>query len=324
LEPGDELADVFLGLKKVKLRQFEVFETRFGIKLPHKSSSGEGLLHIQPDRADVCRVIVRADDIAEPASFQADIFVPAVKLDSINLKLLVRTPLFEIQITKGGMQLNTLSDRLNGSSFGLSEWINFFRMLVIFASKDPLLDILPRKMPRVSGTIDVSDISDREQSAKILSAFESARDLFARAGVAEPLVTLDQILSIGARIVGTHALFFNSDVAPELSFQTERKGQNIPTEIDALYVDAIEIAGIKLGFYAIARMMNETLENDQSILQWRARSLVAKSIEEIRNYQGDYEELARRAKSHTGIDTIMLANYSDEMSDSSASETVEE
>ena len=117
LQPGDELADVFLGLKKVKLQQFEVFETRFGIKLPHTSSSGDGLLHIQPNRADVCRVIVRAGSVVEPASFDADIFIPSAKLDSANLKFLLRAPLFEIQITKRGMQLNTLADQFNGGSF---------------------------------------------------------------------------------------------------------------------------------------------------------------------------------------------------------------
>ena len=306
LEPGDELADVLLGLKKVKLRNFEVFETRFGIELPHASST-EGLLHIQPNRADVCRIIVRASDQEEPANFEAEIFVPAMKLDSTDLKLLVRASLFEIQITKRGMQLKTLPEQFNEGKFLLSEWINFFRMLTIFSSTDRWLDIVPENMPRVSGNISVSDMSDCEQSAKILKAFEDARDLFARAGVAEPLVMLNQILSVATRIVGIHALFFDSDVTPELSFQTERISQNIPMEIDALYVDAVEIAGIKLGFYAVAKMVNEIPENDLPFLQWKARSLSAKGIERIRNYQGDYDELACRAKSHTGIDTIVLS-----------------
>jgi len=183
LEDANEIADVLLGLKSVRLEDFQGFETRFGIRLPIPAASGPGLMHIQPGAADSCQVVVRGSSYAFPGSISAEVFVPAAPLDRSVVKYLIRSVLFDIEVSQRGVHFATKPENLKSVRLQLSEWINFFRMMTIFSGGCATLDIIPARLPHATMKAKLEAFAGQEQSAGILSAFESVDTLFRLAGV---------------------------------------------------------------------------------------------------------------------------------------------
>ncbi|QQO33228.1 hypothetical protein JJC00_32645 [Bradyrhizobium diazoefficiens] len=313
LENENEIADVLLGLKPVQIEQFRGFETRFGIKLPVPDMNGSGLMHIQPNPIDRCQIVVRGAGFAVPASVPAEIIVPSMRLDKFKTKYLVRAELFDIEVTQAGMQLNTKPESIKSAKLSLGDWINFFRMMTIFSAGAATVEIVPASLPRARITTKIGAFPDHEQSARILSAFESVEVLIRLAGAEAPLVLLGDVLPAAERYVAVAGLFSGLNCMQPLRFRASWPKGALPEEMDALYIDAIQVAGIKLAFSCIATMVHEAGDgDDMAMLQWSSRAVKGHEVISVRSYLEDYDKFAERSKSETGIDAVMMATYDEE------------
>jgi hypothetical protein len=116
---------------------------------------------------------------------------------------------------------------------------------------------------------------------------------------------LDEILPAASRYVGIAGLFSSSNVQ-QLSFQANWPTGAPPDEIVALFIDAVQIAGVKLAFSCIATMALEAGDDGEGgVLRWASRAIKGREIISVRNYSEDYEKFAERSRTETGIDTVI-------------------
>lgn len=310
LEDENEIADVLLGLKPAPVKKFQLFEERFGIRLPIPNANGSGLMHIKPEPVDRCQLVVRGAGFSVPGSISAEIIVPPLRLDESKVKYLIRSTLLDIEVTQRGAQLSTKPERLKSAKLPLAEWTSFFRMMTIFSSGAATLEVVPARLASATMTMKIEGFPDHEQNARILRAFDSVEALFRLAGMESPPVLLDEILPAATRYTAVAELFSGSNDVQQLSFKASWPHPKIPNEIDALYIDAIQVAGVKLAFSCIATMFHETSgDGEARVLSWKSRAIKGREVTAIRDYFGDYEKFAERSKIQAGIDTVMMATY---------------
>jgi hypothetical protein len=306
LEDKDEIADIFLGVKPAKVSELKTFETRFGIKLLQENhSGGQATLHIQPHPID-CTLIIKGENQTMPATFSADLIMPPVWLESSQAKFLVRAKLFEMEIRQRGMNFSTKPEAFQTLA-PAKEWINLFRLLAILSHGAATLGLVCTRLPPINIPIKLENPPNRGENESILKVFQSAEKLFGLAGIEAPLMIPDDILRIGSRIISVAELFSDPSSAPDLTFRTELpENREIPGPMDALYVDAIDIAGVTLAFSSVARMIPQAGEDE---IQWSLQSMKPREIAPVRNYLEDYKRFADRSKSETNITTIIMATY---------------
>jgi hypothetical protein len=309
----NEIADVLLGLKPVHIEDFQGFETRFGITLPIPDANGSGSMHIKPEPADRCQVVVRGATFPFPVSIAAEIILPAVWLEKSKTKYLIRSTLFDIVVMSRNVQLNTRTDNLKSSKLAVPDWIDFFRVMTILSGGAATIDVIPERLAR--GTITTKDatFADEGESAKLLNAFQSVDSLFRLAGAATRPVLLNDVLPAASRYIALSDLFSGSNSFEPLQFRMNWKGAATPSELDALYIDAIQVADVKLAFSCIATMVRQSDERDEDgAFQWKSRALKAREITSVRNFSDDYEKFAERSKAETGLDAVLMATYDEE------------
>ena len=186
-------------------------------------------------------------------------------------------------------------------------------MMTIFSAGATTVEIVPASLPRARITTKIGAFPDHEQSARILSAFESVETLIRLAGAEAPLVLLGDVLPAAERYVAVAGLFSGLNSIQPLRFRASWPKATLPEEMDALYIDAIQVAGIKLAFSCIATMVHEAGDGDDTaVLQWTSRALKGHEVISLRSYLEDYDKFAERSKAETGIDAVMMATYDEE------------
>lgn len=84
----------------------------------------------------------------------------------------------------------------------------------------------------------------------------------------------------------------------------------LPENMEALYIDAIQVAGVRLDFSCISTMVHEAgYGDDAAVLHWTSRAVRGPEIISVRSYTYDHENFAERNKSEAGIDAVMMATY---------------
>jgi hypothetical protein len=123
-------------------------------------------------------------------------------------------------------------------------------------------------------------------------------------------VLLDEILPAASRYVAIAGLFSGSQ---QLRFLTNWPSGAPPDEIDVLYVDAVQIAAVKLAFSCIATMAVEAGDDGEGdVVQLASRAIKVVEVVSIRNYSEDYDKFAERSRTATGISTVIHATYDNE------------
>lgn len=236
--------------------------------------------------------------------------MPPIRLERSKVKYLIRSTLFDIEVTQRGVRLNTRPEPLKSAKLPLAEWISFFRMLAIFSGGAATLNVVPERLPSATMTMTAIAFADDGQSGRNLNALESAETLFRLAGIEAPSILLDDIFPGAARYVAIAGLFSGSNDIHQLNFRAQWPRGAIPDEIDALYIDAVHVAGMKLAFSCIAKMFHESSDDSgESVLQWKSRAINGREVMAIRDFSDDYEKFAARSKVETGINTVMMATY---------------
>lgn len=105
-ESHEELVDIFLGLRKAEVSGFQVAKRRFGISIP-EITEATGVIHIEPNKADTCKVLYVNDNLDRPAAFSAEVFMPAIPdLPAESFKIHIKNQHFSIILGRGHYTIN--------------------------------------------------------------------------------------------------------------------------------------------------------------------------------------------------------------------------
>jgi hypothetical protein len=308
IRSDEKFVDALLGLKEIELTEFEVFERRFGIALQTSNTGpAKGTMHIQPNRADQCTIIIREEGLRSPAVFEGDIFLPSmVGLPREERKFLVKSSLFQIVIEPNGMQFTTSEVVRRSPPLEIDAWINFFKMLVIFSKGIGDVMIQPRELPAISLPISIKSLDGTDQVGwdNLLEALERARELLKLAGAAQTVVDLASIEGLSDQIIGVSKLFSGTADVPPLVYVSNRPdGAAVPERVDALLISFMSFGEITLAYYAVMEMVTEA---EPALIRWRSCSIKPREIAVIKSFPGDYQKFVDRAKTKEGIDNTFM------------------
>jgi hypothetical protein len=300
------LVDAFLGLKEVEITDWKSFETRFGIKLSlNEAEFVKGTIHIQPGRAGQCIVTVRESPLLEPATFEADIFFPAIpNLPKEQTKFLVKAKLFHILIDRQRFKFATDEESIKTALLKLGDWLQFLKMLVIFSKGTGTITINPGRLAAASVPIKFEN-TDPAKYIYLSQAFDGAQRLLRLAGAPEPMVGLADIANLAHDIIALDGLFSGAtDISP-LRFTTERPDRSIlPDKVEVIYANFISIAGVMLAHYSVVKVV--PLRQADNIF-WKSSTIDPREIVVIQNFPADYLSFVDRAKVKTNIQNVMMA-----------------
>jgi hypothetical protein len=304
------LVDVFLGLKEVEIADWKSFETRFGIKLSlNEAEFAKGTMHIQPGRADQCIVTVRESPLSEPATFEADIFFPAIpNLPKEQTKFLVKAKLFKILIDQQRFKFATDEEATKTALLKLGDWLQFLKMLVIFCKGTGTITISPGRF--AAGSLPIKfENTDPAKYIYLSQAFEGAQRLLRLAGAPEPMVGLADIVALAQDVIALDRLFSGAtDISP-LTFTTEwPDGSILPDKFDVIYANFILIAGVMLAHYSVAEM-TPVRQGDNIV--WKSRTIDPREIVVIQKFPADYLSFVDRAKVKANIKNVIMAQPPD-------------
>jgi hypothetical protein len=303
VESMDGFVDGLLGLGELRVSNGQVFETRFGFKLPRKESNlVNSTMRIQPGKADSCIITVRETPLAAPAVFSADIFLPPVRdLPKAYVKYLVKAPLFHLLIQSNELHFSTNEEAITTASLQINDWLNLFRMLVALC-RGAEMTIKPERLAEGFFQLKMPDAAREHEYEDLLLALEAAQRLLKLAGAPEPAVSLEGIAAIGPALVeldglfsGTSRLGFSATWPPEVP---------VPDKLDFLHVNYIQMPGITLVHSSLAQMVPQTKEGR---IEWKSNAVTPCEITFVRNFPAEYERFIDRAKGMRKADASMIA-----------------
>ena len=167
-ENNDDIADVFLGLKKVRVSKFSTIQKRFGIKLPQQTDL-EGMIKIEPNAGDQCSIIIRKNSIDVAAIFDADLFFPSIPFKGLQKKkFLLTSHLFKMTVEWNHQKTHfTFSFDINNKKLPVEAWKNFWSMLLVFSEGQGSIEIRPKNLPsEVSLSISDNSRNITEEKSK--------------------------------------------------------------------------------------------------------------------------------------------------------------
>jgi hypothetical protein len=140
IEGPEHFHDIVLGLAPIRPKRLDLFDNRFGIRIPYQGSLLDSIEEFRlelPQLGD-CDVIVRGGGFAPAAVFSAGVFVPPPVVKSAWL--LIRHPDFTLTFRKEGVNFET-SDSFGGGLKTLHAWATLIRALSYLAGNNARISI---------------------------------------------------------------------------------------------------------------------------------------------------------------------------------------
>jgi len=303
----EELVDGFLGLKKIEVRNFDAFEKRFGIKLPIEKLTGSGQIHIQPNPADACTIMIRGEGSNEPAVFEGEIYFPALPgLIKEHFKILVHSKFLDITIKRDSFHFQTNAiDEME--SLKIEDWLNCFRMLHVISKAAGSINIRPKELPLREITLPLraatADAERADNYQRTIVVLERAAALLRLAGASDISFKSEEIGQAAKDILAVGRLMENDPRLSPLSFNTENhEALNVPASLEVLYVNFISLGKLTLGYFSVATM---DVERHPTEISWRSKKIDAREIRVLQYFPDDYDEFIEHAKRATGIDAVI-------------------
>ncbi len=140
IEGPEHFYDIVLGLAPIRPKRLDLFDNRFGIRIPYQGSLLDSIEEFRlelPHLGD-CDVIVRGGGFAPAAVFSASMFVPPPVVN--GTWLLIRHPDFTLTFRKEGVNFET-SDTFGGGLKILDAWATLIRALSYLAGNNARISI---------------------------------------------------------------------------------------------------------------------------------------------------------------------------------------
>ncbi|MCA1868601.1 hypothetical protein HW571_23410 [Agrobacterium genomosp. 3] len=314
LEPGDELADVMLGLIPAKATNLRARHTRFGITLDAEEfpAEAEAEIRISPLPFDTCEVSVRRNRLAEPAIFSGQIYAPparsikdfAVRIVTESLEINFRGQEFKFRATSVFPE-TTLKTA--------AEWRNYFLMADALSTTGATIEVRPSdgKMGVISHRIENSLSSETVEWARGgLAISDMLLALMRRAGAASgPSFTMNEMVEQQDLISFVFEILNGNDLPEPLKIGAEK---SVVDHYGAI-TDAVHINYVALGSSMLVMIIDLTLEYDHSASKYvstkvELRQLIvlatASYLDFVRKEAGDGGKmiLSRMFETSTSLD----------------------
>jgi len=304
---GADLVDVFLGLRKnVPVIHLRADHTRFGIRIPMPElTEKDAIVTIQPSPADTCTITVGSDPISKPAVFKGQVFFPAIPNLPPELgKILFKTDLFSMIFTRNGWTFNS---ETNLPPQTPTIWASYWRLAFVMATGVGTIQIASNTRP-LNPSVNVTskaDELDPEQCRFLIMLCEQLSSLFRFVGVAdEPKLSMKVIAGNAQQIAAAYGLISPESKEVTLTFSLLSETGEIPEEtvaFDVLCVDYLELGDVALGYYALAHMVGNHLDDKT---EWESEGVVLKGLKQLHSLPKDYERMIEVAQKETGCENV--------------------
>lgn len=140
IEGPEHLRSILLGLTPLKPHRLDVFDNRFGIRLPYQGTLFDDIeeLRLTPPTMGTCEILIRGPGFEKAARFDGEVFVGP--LIAGQPELLIRSPDFIIRLTPEGLTFST-TDSIDDLERNLDEWAELLRALTLMTSGRATLTI---------------------------------------------------------------------------------------------------------------------------------------------------------------------------------------
>lgn len=301
----EEMVDAFLGLQEIEVSDFEMFEIRFGIKLPaHQEKFTAGKMKISPNAVDTCNITVSDVLPIKPATFLGEMFLPAIPGLPLNqMKFLIRSPFLQLGVSQrdGAVQVTFQLNDLTESFRCLAEWITYLRLMLIFSRGTGSITLRPSRTNNFPVPIPVPvsaelGLEKPEVYQFLLKGFEAALHICDSAGVADRPVSFDQIESRIVDILAVDGLLGeNAGMVSNLAFTIDAKTEiELPPKAEVLFINFISFASVTFGYYGLAGMAISKEKNNQ--VRWVAESFKMIEVSELVGFPMGYDAFIAQAK----------------------------
>lgn len=291
----EHLKNILLGLTPIKPKQLQVFDCRFGIQIPYRGTSFEGVeeLTLNPPHLGPCQVSIRGPVLAPSTIFAADAFIGPPISEIGGPPLLIRNSDFAITLQPPRVEFSTLGD-FNTATRPLQRWIDLLRALVYLGSGQACITISAfDRFSAISLPVDQPiDGPYRDQLPQLQQFLEGWQQFINRAGVVSRAeFSIEEIWASSSAQLAV-AAWLNSASTTYLEFQNLADyGLNDDT-VHALYFNSAE-----MGDAAVTYSAKVTIQRIDDP-EWPYRS-TAFELLDIRSAGGDLQQYAaEQADSH--------------------------
>lgn len=297
VDVNDEAAigDLFLGLRdEIDVRNFEVWEHRFGISLPDGVPSS-AKISIKPVSFDTGTVSFFADEASEPIVFPCEVFAtPPVSKDR---RMIFRSSLFEVLIQEvGGRRSLSFCLDPGEKEATIPEWLDYWRAMDVVRSGRGAIDLKLSSQPEpasasLSSMSETSGIGDTATSIEIFEALGriarraclSPSEKFSFHEVADAFEDIGRLQGLMRGTVSSTWIRFDGHV------------ETLPViPGDVLHVNCICVGKVTIAFYLLG---TPAFHQDEQGLVLTLTNLALKrlaAVESLESYQAFAESAKRR------------------------------
>lgn len=323
----EDIADAFLGLKRIEGEVEDHFEERFGIPLPlPEFDIGKGIIEFQPDPSCKCEVRFRKSRNSPMYSFKGHLYRgPAVLINPPRMKIAIKTDLLSLTFTanknaKAGSNLDFSAsirqDIIEKERFKSADWKCFYEFAASLDEGPLMIELASREpeMPVIRGTINPN--GDRETDShrcrRITSLIQQLDKVLHVAGRRNLKFGIRELLEASKDIEVAAALIEKPNSLTSLSFKTDPvEGLTPGLSTPMLYFRSFELGGYEFAFCA---KLTAAVSSIDAKANWGGSEMEFISLERLGLASGSKGEVSRSLRSfldlmhkETGIDSHFLA-----------------
>mgnify|MGYP003630683174 CR=1 FL=1 len=276
----DDIADVFLGLKKARATDLHLSIKRFGIGLPTLDAT-EGHIKIQPEPFDECTLFARTPGKPIPTIFKGKAYRPAINLPKDSNKLLFNFSIFSLLISENrGNSKFIFNFEDENEIQKIDIWISLFKILNMFSRGNGELEIRMtnsnRTIPLKFSAFEVGFTEFQLDSYRDIC--ERVAEIFVSAGVVPtPEISINNVKENNVDIHLASSLLRNEPVSIEFQSKKTIALENA-TSKRFIFARRFDLAGHSIALYGLATFSFAIGENE---ITWESQEFFLKDIREI-------------------------------------------
>ncbi|KJZ55530.1 hypothetical protein [Pseudomonas marginalis] len=173
IEGPEHFSNILLGLAPLKPRHLQVFDSRFGIRLPYQGTLFDDIesLYLTPPALGFCEISIRGLGFGQAARFDAEMFIGPPLSELHGPELLIRSAEMIIRLTPTGLKLESIGS-IDDMQQTLEKWAELLRALTLMSSGRATLTITGnRKIPAITLHVDQPVTGPYIEELPLISTF---------------------------------------------------------------------------------------------------------------------------------------------------------
>lgn len=294
-----EIVDGFLGLRKLDVRNFQTFEERFSIKIPHGSSAINepiaGKLEITPTPIDSAIATIKSIQNKAEASIECDVITPGIPgLAVENFKLILRSKLIYFVIEHSKFSVFPTQETENDQEFTLESLVGALKIWRIFSEGPAHIKLqAPSGNTIFSGSTKAAGVFD-VNITQIMSAAQKFGEIRRLACAPDCPIKLSAIADSADDISQVFEYFHNDKLLGSFNFSAAGKIPEMNNRLPFLFINILSV-GNEIYAYALKLdMEGHQMENRTSLTSTAMTPLEIQKIPDCFEAYGAFREKMMR------------------------------